>query len=75
MPKTTQATQLNVDDQVITGERNIADCFNQYFSSIGCKLSDNIQKINIDPIAFVTPVESLFHFHISSRGFKRPKTT
>ena len=61
-PKSTQVTQLNVDDQVITGDRYIADCFNQYFSSIGCKLSDNIQKIDTDPMAFVTPVESLFHF-------------
>ena len=41
-PKSIQVTQLNVDDQVITGDRYIADCFNQYFSSIGCKLSDNI---------------------------------
>ena len=61
-PESTQVTQLNVDDQVITGDGNIADCFNQYFSSIGCKLSDNIQKINIDPLAFITPVENLFHF-------------
>ena len=61
-PKSTQVTKINVDDQIITGDRNIADCFNKYFSSIGCKLSDNIQKINIDPMAFVTPVESSFHF-------------
>ena len=60
--KSTQVTQLNVDDQVITGDRNIAHCFNQYFSSIGCKLSDNIQKNNIDLMAFVTPVESSLHF-------------
>ena len=61
-PKSTQVTQLNVDDQVITGDRNIADCFNQYFPSIGCKLSESIQNINIEPMAFVTPVESSFHF-------------
>ena len=61
-PKSTKVTQLNVDDQVITGDRNIADCFNQYFSSIGCKLSESIQNINIEPMAFVTPVESSFHF-------------
>ena len=61
-PKSTQVTQLNVDDQVITGDRNIADCFNQYFSSIGCKLSESIHNINIEPMAFVTPVESSFHF-------------
>ena len=65
-PKSTQVTQLNVDDQVITGDRNIADCFNQYFSSIGCKLSESIQNINIEPMAFVTPVESSFHFSRTS---------
>ena len=61
-PTSTQITQLNVDDQVTTGDTNIADCFNQYFSSIGCKLSESIQGINIEPMAFVTPVESSFHF-------------
>ncbi|CAB3993600.1 Hypothetical predicted protein, partial [Paramuricea clavata] len=61
-PKTTHVTQLNVDDQVITGDTNIADCFNQYFSSIGCKLSKNVQNINVDPMTFVTPTESSFHF-------------
>ena len=53
---------FNVDDQVITGDTNIADCFNQYFSSIGCKLSNNVQNINVDPMTFVTPTESSFHF-------------
>ncbi|CAB4028024.1 Hypothetical predicted protein, partial [Paramuricea clavata] len=61
-PKTTHVTQLNVDDQVITGDTNIADCFNRYFSSIGCKLSKNVQNINVDPMTFVTPTESSFHF-------------
>ena len=43
-PKSTQVKQLNVEDQIITGDRNIADCFSiQYFSSIGCKVSENIQ--------------------------------
>ena len=59
-PKSTPVTQLNLDDQVITGDRNIADCFNQYFSSIGWKLSQSIQNINVEPMAFVT--QSSFHF-------------
>ena len=53
---------INVDDQVITGDTNIADCFNQYFSSIGCKLSNNVQNIDVNPMTFVTPTESSFHF-------------
>ena len=32
------------------------------FSSIGCKLSNNVQNINVDPMTFVTPTESSFHF-------------
>ena len=60
----TSLTQLNVDDQVITGDTNIADCFNQYFSFIHrlYKLSNNVQNINVDPMTFVTPTESSFHF-------------
>jgi hypothetical protein len=47
---------LDFDDQVITVDEEIVDCFNQYFSTIGSKLSDNIIDNGIDPLSFVTPV-------------------
>ncbi len=61
-PKTTQVKQLIVDNQTITDDKEIADCFNEYFSSIGSKLSNNIQNNDIDPLTFVTPVSKTFHF-------------
>ena len=60
--KTTNVKQLIVGEQVITGDKNIASCFNQYFSTIGSKLADNIKDSDIDPLSFVTPVEKSFHF-------------
>ena len=59
--KTTNVKQLNVGKQVITGDKNIASCFNQYFSTIGSKLAGNIKDSDIDPLSFVTPVEKSFH--------------
>ncbi len=46
----------------MTDDKKIADCFNEYFSSIGSKLLDNIQNNDIDPLTFVTPVSKTFHF-------------
>ena len=64
-PKSTQVTQLNADDQVITGDGNIANCFNQYFSSrllaVNCPILSKKLTL-VDPLAFVTPIENLFHF-------------
>ena len=40
----------------------MTDCFNEYFSFIGNKLSENIQNNDIDPLTFVTPVSKIFHF-------------
>ena len=52
--KSTQVTQLNVDDQVITGDRNIADCFNQYSHP----LPVNCQKV------FKTLILNLWHLSL-----------
>jgi hypothetical protein len=38
----TQIKQLNINDRVITDDDKIADSFNEYFSTIGCTLSDKI---------------------------------
>lgn len=48
--KTTQVKELKVNDQIITGDKNIANNLNQYFSTIGCKLAENIQDSYIDPL-------------------------
>ena len=41
-PKLTWVNQIIEDDKIITNNEDIANSFNQYFSSIGCRLSDII---------------------------------
>ena len=61
-PKPTRVNQIIEDDKIITNNEDIANSFNQYFSSIGCKLSDNIRDDGTDPLSFVTPVANTFNF-------------
>ena len=62
-PKTTEVKELDINGQLITDDDEIADAFNQYFSTIGSTLSDKIIGNGIDPKRFVTPIEgSLFNF-------------
>ncbi len=35
--KTTEINQLKMDNRIITGDQNIAACFNDYFATIGSK--------------------------------------
>ena len=51
-PKPTRVNQIIEDDKIITNNEDIANSFNQYFSSIGCKLSDNIRDDGTDPLSF-----------------------
>ena len=48
--------------KLVTGDKNIANSFNHYFSPIACKLADNVQNSDIDPLSFVAPVDNTFHF-------------
>ena len=61
--KTTQIQQLNAGDKTITWYKNIADTFNEYFSTIGHNLSKNI--LNNDPLTFVIPVDKFNFRNIS----------
>ena len=60
--KPTRVNQIIKDDKIITNNEEIANSFNQYFSSIGCKLSDNIRDDGTDPLSFLTPVANAFNF-------------
>ena len=61
-PKPTRVKQIIEDDKVITNNEDIVNSFYQYFSSIGCWLSDNIKDNCTDPLSFVTPVANTFNF-------------
>ena len=52
--KTTNVNELLVNGNTITGDKNIAEAFNQYFSTIGPQLARNIQHCVLDPLSYVT---------------------
>ena len=60
--KTTEVNQLKMDNRIITGDQNIAACFNDYFATIGSKLAENITENGADPLGFVSPIKNDFCF-------------
>jgi hypothetical protein len=54
--KSTLINELKIGDSIVTGDKNIATAFNNYFSTIGEKLSENLSCNNTDPLNYVTPV-------------------
>ncbi|CAB3992482.1 Microneme 4, partial [Paramuricea clavata] len=51
-----------MDNRIITGDQNIAACFNDYFATIGPKLAENITENGADPLRFVSPIKNDFCF-------------
>ena len=60
--KTTTINNLQVDGNNITGDKNIAETFNQYFSNIGPNLANNIPSSGFDPLIYMIPTTNVFHF-------------
>ena len=60
--KTTEVNQLKMDNRIITGDQNIAACFNDYFATIRSKLAENITENGADPLRFVSPIKNDFCF-------------
>ncbi len=60
--KNTEVNQLKMDNRIITGDQNIAACFNDYFATIGSKLAENITENGADPLGFVSPIKNDFCF-------------
>jgi hypothetical protein len=52
--KSTIINEIKIGDAKITGDKNIEDEFNHYFSTIGSKLSKNLPPSEIDPLSYVT---------------------
>ena len=57
-----QFPTLNVDGQKISGEANVAECFNNYFSKVGSKLDSEVPVNNIDPLSFVNRQSNSFAY-------------
>jgi hypothetical protein len=54
--KTTQVKEINVEGRTVTNDQKITAGFNEYFSTIGSKLSERTEDSDTDPLSFVTPV-------------------
>ena len=74
--KTTVVNELCVDHgKNITQGKDIVNRFNKFFTSIGPKLAnsvtDNAYRNSFDPLSYINPVNSVFHFRdISSYDLK-----
>ena len=44
-----QISELNVGNRPVKGDENIVFSFNDYFSTIGAKLANNVTDIDSDP--------------------------
>ena len=59
--------EINANGDKITGDKNIANEFNKYFSEIGKKLGREIPWSDMDPLYFVNPVSNSFIFKSISK--------
>ena len=60
--KTTTLNAISVNNEVVTGDKNIANEFNKYFATIGPNLAKNISTTDVDPLKYVTVGTADFNF-------------
>ena len=59
----TKVSQVKTANQVFTSPGNIiAEAFNNHFASTGQSLAQKIPISEIDPLAYVSPIEAVFSF-------------
>ena len=64
--KSTKVSQVKTGNQVFTSPGDIAEAFNNHFTNMGQSLAQEIPNSEIDPLAFVNPVDGVFSFqHIN----------
>ena len=55
--------EINFDGETVINDEKIAAGFNEYFSTIGSKLSEEIKDGDIDPLSFKTVTHNdIFNF-------------
>ena len=70
--KSTQIHEIKDGDNIVTGDKNLASAFNNYFSKIGSNLSKKLPSNNIDPLSYVKPVSEVFNLtNISKADLRR----
>ena len=60
--KSTKVSQVKTGNQVFTSPGDIAEAFNNHFTNIGQSLAQEIPSSEIDPLAYVNPVDGVFSF-------------
>lgn len=60
--KITGIAEIKVDEAVLTEPCQISNAFNDYFSSVGTKVSETVQSSSVPPEFYVEPSTSQFQF-------------
>ena len=55
-------SQVKTGNQVYISPGDIAEAFNNHFTSIGQSLAQESPNLEIDPLAYVNPVDGVFFF-------------
>ena len=60
--KSTKVSQVKTGNQVFTSPGDIAEAFNNHFTNIGQSVAQEIHSLEVDPLAFINPVNGVFSF-------------
>ena len=60
--RSAKVSQVKTGNQVFTSPGDIAEAFNNHFTNIGQSLAQEIPSSEIDPLAYVNPVDGVFSF-------------
>ena len=66
--KTTSINELTINRNKITGDKNIANEFNNFFCKIGPQLAENIPPSDFDPLHYVIPGTNVLEFKNITRA-------
>ena len=55
-------SQVKTGNQIFTSPGDIAEAFNNHFTIIGQSVAQEIPSLEIDPLAFINPVNGAFSF-------------
>ena len=58
--ESTKVSQVKTGNQVFTSPGDIAEAFNNHFTNIGQSLAQEIPSSEIEPLAYVNPVDVVF---------------
>ena len=66
--KSTKVSQVKTGNQVFTSPGDIAEAFNNHFTSIGQSPAKEIPRLEIDPLSFINPVDGVFSMNRCSKS-------